>query len=317
MFVKFWGTRGSIPNGISTVEIRQKIYRALEGAAGLDLSDPATLGRYIDRLPFAVRGTAGSNTTCIEVRSGGHILIVDAGSGIRPLGLDLLSRGFDQGQRHADILLTHTHWDHIQGWPFFQPAFVTGNRFTLHSPYPDLSHRLAQQQTSTFFPVSLSQMTAQVEFNLLRENEWHQIGPFKVKPVRLSHPGVNYGYRIDDGQACLVCASDAEYKRVDPKSTETFVDFFRNADLLIFDAQYNLTEVLDKLNWGHSTPMMGAELAFRAGAKRLALFHHDPDSSDDKVWSGKEQAEAYLERRYPAYTGCEILVAYDGLSLEI
>ncbi|RMF04560.1 MAG: MBL fold metallo-hydrolase [Chloroflexi bacterium] len=317
MFVKFWGTRGSIPAGVSAQEIRHKIRRALEGAAGLNLEDPATLKHYIDRLPFAVQGTAGSNTTCIEVRSGEHILIIDAGSGIRLLGNDLLARGFDRGQRHADVLITHTHWDHIQGWPFFLPALVPGNQFTVHSPYPDLPDRLAQQQNPIFFPVPLSQMMAQIEFNLLRENTWHQIGPFRVQPVRLSHPGINYGYRIDDGQSCLVCASDAEYKRVDPKSTENYVEFFRNADLLIFDAQYNLTEVLDKLNWGHSTPMMGAELAFRANVKRLALFHHDPSSDDEKVWRGKEQAEAYLERRHPGYSGCEILVAHDGLSLEI
>lgn len=317
MFVKFWGTRGSIPAGVSSREIRRKIRRALEGAAGLNLEDPATLERYIDRLPFAVRGTAGGNTTCIEIRSGEHILIIDAGSGIRLLGIDLLARGFDQGQRHADVLVTHTHWDHIQGWPFFQPALVPGNHFTVHSPYPDLPDRLAQQQYPTFFPVPLSKMIAQIEFNLLRENAWHQIGPFHVQPVRLSHPGVNYGYRIDDGQSCLVCASDAEYKRVDPKSTENYVEFFRNADLLIFDAQYNLTEVLDKPDWGHSTPMMGAELAFRANVKRLALFHHDPSSDDEKVWRGKEQAEAYLERRHPTYSGCEILVAHDGLSMEI
>ena len=133
----------------------------------------------------------------------------------------------------------------------------------------------------------------------------------------LSHPGMAFGYRIEDGHSTLVCASDSEYKRVDPTSTENFVQFFQGADLLIFDAQYNLTEALDRPDWGHSTPIMGAELAFRAQVKRLALFHHDPTSSDEKIWSGKEQAEAYLARRHPKYLGCEVLVAYDGLSLEI
>ena len=114
-----------------------------------------------------------------------------------------------------------------------------------------------------------------------------------------------------------MCASDAEYKRVDPTSTEAYVDFFHEADLLIFDAQYSLTEALDRLDWGHSTAIMGAELAYRAQAKRLALFHHDPTSTDEKIWAGKEQAEAYLERRRSVHSNCQVIVAYDGLSLEI
>ena len=103
----------------------------------------------------------------------------------------------------------------------------------------------------------------------------------------------------------------------DSASTEQYVEFFREADLLIFDAQYSLTEALDKVDWGHSTAMMGAELSYRAGVKRLALFHHDPTSSDEKIWAAKEQAEAYLTRRQPGPNVCQVLVAYDGLTLEV
>ncbi len=135
--------------------------------------------------------------------------------------------------------------------------------------------------------------------------------------MRLSHPGETYGYRIEDGQSCLVMASDSEYKSVKPEHTEDYVEFFKDADLLVFDAQYSLTEVLDKPYWGHSTAMMGAELAHRACAKRLALFHHDPTSADEDIWSTKDQAEGYLMRRQTKDCTCEVLVAYDGLSLEI
>ena len=135
--------------------------------------------------------------------------------------------------------------------------------------------------------------------------------------MRLSHPGQTYGYRIEDDQAALVCATNSEYKRVDPASTERFVRFFQDADLLIFDAQYSLAEVLDRPDWGHSTSVMGAELAHRASVKRLALSHHDPTSTDEKIWSEKDQAEAYLMRYHPDEPTCEVLVAYDGLTLEI
>ncbi len=316
MYVKFWGTRGSIPVAISSATLQQKIHQAVAGAAGLDLTDEAVLNRYLERLPLTVQQTVGGNTPCIEVRSGDRLLIIDAGSGLRLLGLDLLEKGFANGHRQADMLITHTHWDHIQGFPFFRPVFIPNNRLTLHSPFSDLSDRLAKQQDHpAFFPVPVSYMSATIEFKQICENQWHSIGGFRVYPMRLSHPGVTYGYRIEDGHSCLVMASDSEYKRVDPDSTEDYVKFFQDADLLIFDAQYSLTEALEKLDWGHSTAMMGAELGHRANVKRLALFHHDPTSSDEEIFEAKEQAEAYLMYRHPR--NCEVLVAYDGLSLEI
>jgi phosphoribosyl 1,2-cyclic phosphodiesterase len=317
MYVKFWGTRGSIPTPVSTAVIKQKIRQALEGAVGLDLTDEAALTQYLDRLPPAIAGTVGGNTPCLEIRTGNHLLIVDAGSGLRVLGLELMEQGFAAGHQQADILITHTHWDHIHGFPFFRPAYVPHNQFTFYSPFADLPLRLEQQQDAVYFPVPVSYMSADLEFKQIAPNHWHQLGPFRVFPMRLSHPGVTYGYRIEDDHSCLVVATDSEYKRVDRASTEQYVEFFKEADMLIFDAQYSLTEALDKLDWGHSTAVMGAELAHRANVKRLALFHHDPTSSDEAVWAAKEQAEAYLAHRPPTGYPAEIIVAADGLSLEL
>ncbi len=315
MYVKFWGTRGSIPTPLSSTALQQKIRQALAGAAGLNLANPAVLEQYVARLPFTVQQTVGGNTACLEVRAGDQLLIIDAGSGLRLLGFELMRQSHAAGQQRADFLITHTHWDHINGFPFFQPAFIPRNHFTFYSPLPNLAERLNQQQQPAFFPVPLSYMQATLEFRQIEAEAWHQIGNFRVYPLRLSHPGLTYGYRIEAGRSCLVVATDSEYQRVDPASTERYVEFFRGADLLIFDAQYSLNEALDKLDWGHSTAIMGAELAHRAGVKRLALAHHDPTSSDDDIWSAKEQAEAYLLHRHPNH--CEIMIAYDGLSLEI
>ena len=317
MYIKFWGTRGSIPTPLSSEKIKHKIRQALEGAAGLDLTDKTILDRYLDRLPFTIQGTIGGNTPCLEIRSGEQLLILDAGSGLRLLGLDLLQRGFGQGRQRADILITHTHWDHIQGLPFFRPAFIPHNHFTFHSPFHDLAERLTQQQHPTFFPVPITYMSATLEFKKMCSEQWHRIGKFRIYPMPLPHPGLTFGYRIEDDHSCLVWATDSEYKRVDRASTERYVEFFRDADLLIFDAQYSLSEALDRLDWGHSTAIMGAELAHRAGVKRLALAHHDPTSTDEKIWAAKEQAEAYLMHHHPNQPGCEVLVAYDGLTMEI
>ncbi|MDX1520178.1 MAG: MBL fold metallo-hydrolase [Anaerolineae bacterium] len=316
MYIKFWGTRGSIPTPITSAAIKQKFRRALEGAAGLNLFDPVVIDRYLERLPFPVQHTVGGNTTCLEVRSGDQLLILDAGSGLRALGWDLMKKGFANGTGRADFLFTHTHWDHIQGFPFFTPAFVPGNHFTFYSPFAELAERLERQQDPAFFPVPVSVMSATLDFKQINPEEEHRIGNFRVKAMRLSHPGVTYGYRIEDDNACLVMATDSEYKRVSPESTRDFENFFKDADLLIFDAQYSFGEALDKLDWGHSTAMMGAEFAHRAKAKRLALFHHDPNSSDEQIWQAKEQADAYLMSRR-ANPLSQVLVAYDGLCVEI
>lgn len=317
MYIKFWGTRGSIPTPITAQVMEQKIRQALTGAAGLDLSNDTVIERYLERLPFIVKHTTGGDTACVEVRSGDQLLIIDAGSGIRLLGLELMQEGYNQGNQQIDLLLTHTHWDHIQGFPFFLPAFVPGNQLNIYSPFADLEERLIQQQDPTFFPVPVSYMSGSLNFKEITPNRWQQIGNFKVYPLRVSHPGEAYGYRIEDGQSRLVMATDSEYKRVDRASTERYVEFFKDADLLIFDAQYSLTELLDKPDWGHSTAMMGAEFAHRANVKRLALFHHDPTSSDEKIWEAREQAEAYLMYHRSRQNKCEIFVACDGWSLEI
>jgi phosphoribosyl 1,2-cyclic phosphodiesterase len=317
MDITFWGTRGSIPSPLPAPAIKHKIRQALIGANGLDLSDPAALEQYLDRLPFTVRHTVGGNTLCLEVRSGEHMLILDAGSGLRMLGLDLVERGLVGKPLHLDILITHTHWDHIQGLPFFLPGYNPATSITFHSPFTDLAERLTRQQEPTFFPVPLDSMGARLSFETIPEQQWSQIGGFRVYPMHMLHPGGSYAYRIEDERVCLVYATDGEYKRLDPASTATYADFFHAADLLIFDSQYSLSEALDKRDWGHSSALVGAEFARRAAVRRLALFHHDPTSTDEKIWATREQAEAYLSRHACPQGRCSVLIAYEGLTMSI
>jgi len=312
MKVKFWGTRGSIPTPISPLAIEDKVRRALRGAVGLDLSDEAAVERYIQRLPVTVRQTVGGNTACVAVRAGSQLLILDAGTGIRVLAYDLMKIEFGQGQGTADILISHTHWDHIQGWPFFVPAFVPGNRLTFSSPHSNLEAILAGQQDETYFPVPLDDMRADLRFNRIPAETWTRLGEVCVYPLQMPHPGENYGYRIEYDDQVLVYASDSEYQHMSPASTQAYVDFFRDADLLIFDAQYTLNDALDKADWGHSSPLMGAEFAHRAGVKRLALFHHDPLADDDAIYGALRQAETYISKRG---CSCQVLVAREGLEV--
>ncbi len=314
MKIKFWGTRGSIPTPISSATIESKIRRALQGAQGIDLSNEQVVDRYIAQLPETVRGTVGGNTPCIEIRAGEQLLILDAGSGIRLLGFELMKEKFGKGQGKADILMTHTHWDHIQGFPFFVPAFVPGNRLTFYSARTDIEAAITGQQHETYFPVPLSYMRATFQFCNVPEANWTQLEEIRVYPLRMSHPGESYAYRLEYHGKVFVYATDAEYKQMTPDQTEKVVDFFKDADVVVFDAQYTLNEVLDKVDWGHSTPMMGAELAYRANVRRLMLFHHDPLADDEAIYTGQKQAQTYLAKRG---SNCQVIVARDGLQMEL
>jgi len=229
--IKFWGARGSIPTPISPMAIEDKIRQALQDAVGLDLSNEAAIERYLQQLPITVRHTIGGNTTCIEVRAGGQLLILDAGTGLRALGNELIKTEFGQGQGEADIFISHTHWDHIQGLPFFTPRYVPGNRLTFHSPHADLEDALVGQQAAVYFPVSFSSSSADIQFHSIPTQAWTQVGNVRVYPLRMSHPGASYGYRIEHNGQSLIYTGDSEYKRTSPDSTQDYVDFFQGANL--------------------------------------------------------------------------------------
>ena len=323
MRVRFWGARGGIPTPMSEAELQDKIKTALQNAVGVDLTDREAIDRYVERLPPYVASTAGGNTSCVELRVGDEVFILDCGSGLRMLGLDLMSEAFGKGRGKAHVFLTHTHWDHVQGFPFFNPAYVPGNVFHFHSPYPDLQMRFEDQQREIFFPVPLDYMRATRTWEVLDPTETVNIEGVQVSLRLLSHPGGAYAYRFEHEGKVFVYATDGEYHRMDLESTAHYVEFFRDADLLIFDSQYSFEQAIDeKRDWGHSTPKMGAELAFRAGVKCLALFHHDPVASDERLWSAVDEAYHHLifrsrSARQDANKLTQVILAREGLSLDL
>ena len=313
MYIKFWGTRGSIPTSMTGDTVRSKIKEALTGAAGLNLADSEILEHYLERLPPTLAQPVGGNTPCIEVRSGDQLLILDAGSGLRNLGHDLLKRGDYDPQMCLDFLMTHTHWDHVQGFPFFELAFQPDNCLTFYSSVADLADRFAQLVDADWSPGFVHQAGASFTFVYLPLGQPFALGNFTIIPIELSHPGKSYGYRIQDDTSCLVYATDAAYETLEQK----YIDFFRDADLLIFDTHFSFKESIDKVDWGHSTAMFGAEFAYRAQVKRLALFHHNPLDTDETIQLAMQQAQAYLTHRTFVNGGCQVIIAKDGLVLEI
>lgn len=289
MHVKFWGVRGSIPRPADNKDLAtrlvESLYRLGQESEYLDLSDRAALQNWVAQLPPSINAFVGGNTPCVEVQCGDEILIIDFGSGVRALGETLMQREFGQGNGHAHLFLSHFHHDHIQGWPFFRPAYIAGNQFELYARQSDVRERLNQQQQEPFFPPdSWDSMRAHVNYHQLTEAPQTICdGRVQVSSLELDHPSGAYAFRFECDGKTLIYASDGAFPAPDKGSdnpARSFIEFFRDADLVIIDAQFSLAESLEKRSWGHSSAVIGVELAAHAGAKRLALFHHDPYSSD-------------------------------------
>lgn len=316
MKVRIWGARGSIPAPLRPEEVEEKIYQAILGMPYIDTGDPEAVRAYVKDLHPLARGTAGGNTPCIEVRAGGHLLVIDAGSGLHVLGQQLLKGDFGRGEGVIHLFISHLHWDHLDGFPMFMPAFVPGNRIFIYSVHDVRSALEMHMQRPHFWPVSLSDMKATIEFVPLQAGETFYLDSISIKTLENTHPGRSYSYRFEDPYSALVYATDAEYKQLDSISLRPFIEFFRDANVLIFDSQYTLREAWRKVEWGHSSALIGVDLARAAGVKRLLLFHHDPTYSDAELQEIQATAVAY-QAQDPSLPTCEVLVAYEGLELDL
>jgi len=284
MRVRFWGTRGSIAK-----------------------AGPSTV-RY------------GGNTSCVEVRSAGTLLVLDCGTGVHGLGQALETAR--TGPLRGHILITHTHWDHIQGFPFFAPLLAEGDEWDVYAPRgfrDSVRDALAGQMQYTYFPVSLEQFAATLRFHDLVEGAF-SIGDVRITAQYLNHPALALGYRLEADGVTVVYATDHE-----PHSRELargdaaalggedrrHVEFLAGADLVIQDAQYTAAEYPEKVGWGHGTVESVVATARAAGARRLALFHHDPRRDDDAMDALVAAARA------AAGAGLEVLAAAEGLVLDV
>jgi phosphoribosyl 1,2-cyclic phosphodiesterase/CheY-like chemotaxis protein len=265
--LKFWGVRGSIPT-----------------------PGPATL-EY------------GGNTSCVEVRADGQLIILDAGTGIRELGMSL-DREFAGTPLTLSLLLTHTHWDHIQGLPFFDPAYNLKNRLRIigcEGAREGLLAALSSQMESPYFPVGWQRLPSHIEIEELRESSF-QLGSVTVETIFLNHPGVTLGYRINASSGSIAYLPDhepfqrykfhaseqhsedaADYLQFARRQDQKLIDFIRDVDILILDSQYDATEYQTRAGWGHGCLDDVVAIALNANAKRLFLFHHDPSHDDEKM----------------------------------
>jgi phosphoribosyl 1,2-cyclic phosphodiesterase len=294
MIVRFWGTRGSI----------------------------ATPGPHTTRY--------GGNTSCVEVRCGNEILIFDAGTGIRELGLSLMEE-FRGGPMTLHLFISHTHWDHIQGFPFFMPAYLPTTLVHVYGSTGQgrpLEKLLRGQMDADYFPVALGDLSSQIQVHEFRGRDF-RIGTATVSAFYLNHPGMNLGYRVTHEGRTVVYATDHEPysftlehigqraeagKDYGQKLDDEFVRFVASADLYIGEAQYTEEEYPSKIGWGHSSVRSTVEVALKANVKALALFHHDPMHGDDTVAAMVADAEKVIAERHSAL---RCFGATEGETLEV
>ncbi|HXJ43393.1 MAG TPA: MBL fold metallo-hydrolase [Bryobacteraceae bacterium] len=247
--------------------------------------------------------TFGGNTSCVEVRTADNqVIILDAGSGIRNLGQSLMKEAAGQPIA-AHVFLTHFHWDHIQGVPFFAPIYGPKNTIAFHSGIQGrpLQETLEGQMAQPYFPVKFDQVAAQRSFHTIAADAEVQVGAARVIPFELNHPQGATGYRIEVGNTKIVYATD--YEHGDTRLDEVLRRNVENADILICDSQYTPAEYEAHRGWGHSTWLNAVQLARDAGVRRLFLFHHDPTHDDQTMMRISEDARMHFENAIAAWEG--------------
>ncbi len=318
MKVRFWGVRGSIPSPLAPEMVESKIKEALRLARVSDILSEQSIHDFVASLPRSIQSTYGSNTTCLEIRGADNeLMIIDGGTGIRMLGNSLMQQEFGQGKGEAYVYMSHTHWDHVQGIPFFVPMFIPGNHFRFISAYADIENRLVYQQVKSHFPVTLEDMAAKREFLIIKEGQTYQtLGGLHYRVKRMIHPGGSYSIRVEENGSSIVFCSDAEFNIHTIENIDQYRPFFENADVLIFDTQYTFGESLQKIDWGHSNSSIAIDIATRFGVKKLVLFHYDPSYSDQILDELHIKAMRYRDMN-PHARKLDILTAYEGLEIAV
>ena len=316
--VRFWGTRGSLPVALTAAALRGRLVAAVRGARGLALASERAVEDYVDSLDFALAGTFGGHTSCVEIETGGpDYVLCDLGSGVRPFGEAAIARHGPRTPQTYHIFMSHVHWDHIMGLPFFAPAYIPGNRVRIYGGHVDLEAALRRQMDPPSFPVDFDTMRADIEFVHLPPGIRHEVAGMTVTTLRQRHAGDSYGYRFERGGRTVAYTTDSEHKLTEAAETRSFVDFFRDADLVVFDAMYSLAEATTvKADWGHSSNVVGVELCQLAGVAHLCLFHHEPAADDAQIAAVLADTRR-LEEITRSGRPMRISSAYDGMEIAL
>lgn len=305
---------------LTSAGVRRKLRSALTYALEAGITDVDALVAGLDRdADFAVTHTYGGHSACVELDTGaGEFVVCDLGSGVRPLGNDLMERAAAGRPPVVNVFLSHVHWDHIMGFPFFEPAYDPAWTIRIHGGHAELEHALRLQQSAPCFPVPFDRLAARIEFVQLEPGVQHTTNGIEVAIKKQRHSGDSYGYRFTRAGRSVVYTTDSEHRPEDVEEAAGFVEFFRGADLVVFDAMYSLLDAISvKEDWGHSSNIVAVELCQRAAVKHLCLFHHEPAYDDEQIEQVLRETVRFEELTRGEAGRLTVSSASDGLEIDV
>jgi phosphoribosyl 1,2-cyclic phosphodiesterase len=320
MLVRFWGTRGSLPVALNATSVQDKLRAALREAIASGVKgDDKSIDAFLNsKLSFGSRGTYGGNSSCVAIQTSDspEFVVCDAGSGLREFGTRVVDENGPSGST-INLFMSHPHWDHIMGFPFFTPGYIPENHVRIFGCHDSIEAVLRTQNSAPYFPAPFSALGADIEFHTLVPGETVEVAGLKVTPAKQRHGGHSYGYRFEHGDGTVVYSTDGEHKLEAPAELEAVVEFFRGADLVIFDAMYSLADAISvREDWGHSSNLVGVDLCLRAGVSEYCMFHHEPMNDDHTLDQILAETRHYEELSRDGYS-LKVTSAYDGLEIQI
>ncbi len=321
MQIKCWGCRGSLPRAVNNEILMEFLEDIVDKGLDEGIESTRDLLKAVKNDELHRPLTFGGNTSCTEVSNGDHTFYVDMGSGLREAGTEAMKHGV----KDFHIFLTHMHWDHVMGLPFFIPVHVPGHTIHIYHVHENAPEYVKINFNGVNFPLTWDMLNGRIEFHKVDLYKGTTFGDMTITPFSLDHPGGCFGYRFDNKGKSFVVGVDGEYKRLTPKELGKDLPYFQNLDCLLFDAQYEMAELASRFDWGHCSPHIGVDLALREGIKNLVFTHHDPWSTETKLRRMFKTAEKYMQGQLSNYKdvwkdqpeGPHISMAYDGLSFDI
>jgi phosphoribosyl 1,2-cyclic phosphodiesterase len=314
MNIRFWGVRGSLPAPVTPARVKSKISAIVQQITPDDIVDGESKERFLAGLPPWLFGTVGGNSPCVTVDfedNPKECIVFDMGSGLREFGVSQANDKNKASQYH--VFLSHFHWDHIQGLPFFGPGYNPSVKMDFYSPVEGIQEVLYGQMVTPYFPIGLDTMGAKKSFHQIEKKV--TVADRVVSYKKMNHPGDSYAYCVKDRNKRIIYSTDTELTANDFQKTEENISFFKDADLIIIDCQYTLGEAIDKYNWGHSAFSLAVDFAANWSIKHMVMFHHDPTYDDHKLYGILQSAKWYLDRMN--LKGIEITLAFEGLVISV
>lgn len=295
MHIKYWGVRGSLPSSPPPEVWVADFEHLMHGFFRSGYSSASQIKEYLSHLSVPQVGGFGTATTCVEVQTANGHLIIDGGSGLRSLGEKMMRGAAGKGKANIHIFLTHFHWDHLIGLPFFVPHFIRGNRINYYAVQPELETLVRGKFRRPYFPVAFESLAADIRFYNLEPRKPLKVDDMTITPYQLDHPDPCWGFKIESGGKAYAHCVDTEGTRSSREALGPDLPLYQGIDLMYFDAQYTLPELAEKANWGHSAAQIGLDIAFRENIGHVIFAHHDPGANTNQIYELKKQTREYYD----------------------